>query len=81
MSYEEASKQLEEIINKLENGNLPMSEAVVLFEEGQRLAKICYEHLNKVESQTSLFRSYVEKERISYDEYFTVAWKTSHGKH
>ncbi len=61
MSYEEASKQLEEIINKLENGNLPMSEAVVLFEEGQRLAKICYEHLNKAKGKLTIIKEELDK--------------------
>ena len=34
MTYEEASRKLEEIIEKLESGTLSMSEAVKLFEEG-----------------------------------------------
>ncbi len=61
MSYEEASKKLEEIIEKLENGNLPMSEAVTLFEEGARLAKICSEHLNKAKGKLTEVKDELDK--------------------
>ncbi len=61
MSYEEASKKLEEIIEKLENGNLPMSEAVTLFEEGEHLAKECYQHLNKAKGKLTIIKDELDK--------------------
>ena len=51
LSYEEASKQLESIISKLESGNISMSESMALFEEGKKLTKICYEHLEKAKGK------------------------------
>lgn len=47
MSYEEAIKELEEIINRLENEKLPLKEAVELFEKANNLAKFAQEELSK----------------------------------
>lgn len=61
MNYEEASKRLEEIIDKLENGNLPMSEAISLFEEGERLSKICFQHLTSAKGKLTLLKDELDK--------------------
>ena len=42
LSYEEASKQLQVIIEKIESNALPLDETIKLFEEGQQLLKVCY---------------------------------------
>lgn len=47
MSYEEAIKELEEIINKLENDKLPLSNAQQLFERASVLSKFAQEELSK----------------------------------
>ena len=49
MSFEEALSRLEEVVHKLEAGNLPLDEAVALFEEGTRLARLCNERLDAAE--------------------------------
>ena len=41
LSFEAAVKELEATIGKLEAGDLPLEEALVLFEKGQELARIC----------------------------------------
>lgn len=46
LSYEEASKELNQIIEQLESGDLPMTKAVELFDKGQELIKICYSNLD-----------------------------------
>ncbi len=51
MSYEEASNELENIIAKLENGSITMSEAMQLFDRGAELAKICFSHLEKAKGK------------------------------
>lgn len=48
MTYEEAIKEMEEIIAKLENENLPLKEASKLFERAGDLAKQVQEELSKV---------------------------------
>lgn len=41
LSFEAAVEELEATIGKLEAGDLPLEEALVLFEKGQQLARIC----------------------------------------
>lgn len=51
LSYEEASKQLNKIIEQLEDGDLAMSKAMELFDEGLKLIKICYQTLDKAKGK------------------------------
>lgn len=46
LSYEEAIQSLEEVVKRLESENIPLDEAVKLFEEGTRLSAYCYDTLN-----------------------------------
>ncbi len=41
LNYEKAVARLEEITDKLENGNLPLEEMIKLYEEGTELAAKC----------------------------------------
>lgn len=41
LNYEKAVLRLEEITDKLENGNLPLEEMIKLYEEGTALAAKC----------------------------------------
>lgn len=45
-SLEEALKQLEEIVYRLESGNVSLDEAVALFEKGQQLVQQCENDLD-----------------------------------
>ena len=47
MTYEEAIKEMEEIIQKLENENLPLKTAQDLFERANEIAKFAQEELSK----------------------------------
>lgn len=49
LTYEQAIKQLEKIIETLESNDLSLDESVKLFERGQRLANYCSELLDKTE--------------------------------
>ncbi|MEQ8677022.1 MAG: exodeoxyribonuclease VII small subunit [Aggregatilineales bacterium] len=49
LSFEEAYEELEEIVTKLESGNLPLEEAVELFERGRRLSDHCQKVLDEAE--------------------------------
>jgi exodeoxyribonuclease VII small subunit len=44
-SFEEALKQLEEIVEKLNDKEISLEKSVALYEEGQKLSKICSETL------------------------------------
>lgn len=56
MTYEEAAKELETIISKLETGNLAMGEAMKLFERGEELSKICFKELNTAKGKLTLIK-------------------------
>ena len=49
LSFEQAYKQLEETIQKLETGNLPLAEAIALYQQGMTLAKQCNVQLDNAE--------------------------------
>lgn len=46
MTYEEASKRLEEIVSLLEEGSIPLEESMKLYEEGVKLSEFCMQKLN-----------------------------------
>lgn len=51
LSFEEAMEQLEEIVEKLEEGDVPLEKAIAYFQEGMKLSKTCHDKLQKVEKQ------------------------------
>jgi exodeoxyribonuclease VII small subunit len=50
-SFEDALARLEEIVELLDDGNLPLDESLALFKEGTKLAKSCRELLAEAEVQ------------------------------
>ncbi len=49
LSFEESLEKLEEIVNKLENGDIPLDEAIDEFDNAMHLVKACNEKLNAAE--------------------------------
>jgi exodeoxyribonuclease VII small subunit len=49
MQFEKSLNRLEAIVNMLESGNVPLTEAIKLYEEGVTLSKECLKQLNDVE--------------------------------
>ena len=56
MSYEEAIERLNKIVNDLEKGNLPLADALTLFEEGAALMKRCTELLDRAEQKVVMLK-------------------------
>jgi exodeoxyribonuclease VII small subunit len=54
ISFEKSLKQLEQIVQELESGNLPLEKAMKKFEEGVKLAKFCSEKLDETEKKISV---------------------------
>ena len=50
-TYEESMKALEDIVAKLENGDVPLDESLKLFEEGTKLAAFCSKALDTAEQK------------------------------
>ncbi len=53
-NYEKAFKQLEEIVEQLEDENTPLEKAIELFTEGKRLADLCLKKLTELEQRVQL---------------------------
>ncbi|HQY91809.1 MAG: exodeoxyribonuclease VII small subunit [Caldilinea sp.] len=49
LSYDAALAQLEEILNQLERGDLPLEQTLSLYETGATLAKLCAARLDEAE--------------------------------
>lgn len=50
-TFEKDLKQLEEVVARLEQGDLPLDEAMKLFQDGMRLSKLCSQRLSTVEQE------------------------------
>jgi exodeoxyribonuclease VII small subunit len=53
-SFETSLEALEEIVHKLEQGDLALEESLVLFEQGIRLSRECQERLSQAERRIEL---------------------------
>jgi exodeoxyribonuclease VII small subunit len=56
VSFEELYRRLEETVEKLERGGLPLEQSIALYEEGMQLAKRCQEILDKAELRVTKLR-------------------------
>ena len=48
-SFETALKELEELVQQLEDGSIELQEAVQKYNEGMKLSKYCHDLLNNAE--------------------------------
>jgi len=53
-SFESSLEALEEIVGKLEHGDLPLEESLELFEQGIRLSRECQERLSQAERRIEI---------------------------
>ena len=54
IQFEEAFKRLEDIVNKMESGDLSLEESMTLFEEGIKLTETCKSRLEAAEQNIQL---------------------------
>ena len=52
--FETALKRLEEIVKKLESGDLPLDSALELFEDGIKLSRFCHTKLEQAERRVEI---------------------------
>ena len=53
-SFEEVLQELEEIVNRLEQGDLPLEESLQLFEQGVRLSRSCHTKLDEAQKRLEI---------------------------
>ncbi|WP_042145862.1 exodeoxyribonuclease VII small subunit [Paucisalibacillus sp. EB02] len=51
LTFEEAMEKLEEIIGKLEEGDVPLEKAISYYQDGMILSKICSDKLNHIQEK------------------------------
>jgi exodeoxyribonuclease VII small subunit len=54
IKFEAALERLEQIVDQLEAGNLPLEESLKVFEEGVGLARRCAKYLDEAEKRIEL---------------------------
>jgi len=67
-NFENALTELEEIVKKLESGNLSLDDSIKLYERGVFLAQYCNKKLEEAESRISLLVK-DEKGEIQYQNF------------
>jgi exodeoxyribonuclease VII small subunit len=53
-NFEKSMQQLEQIVNELESGDLPLEKALKKFEDGIRLSNLCAKKLDETEKRITL---------------------------
>ncbi len=56
MSFEEALRGLEDIVTRLERGDVPLDESISLYEHGDKLKKHCEARLNAAQMRIEAIR-------------------------
>ena len=53
LSFEQAMNELEDVVAKLENGQVPLEDSIKLYEMGNDLKKYCEQKLKEAEEKVS----------------------------
>ena len=53
-NFEQAMQRLEEIVEQMESGELPLEDLIVRYEEGMKLVKVCQERLASAEQRIEI---------------------------
>jgi exodeoxyribonuclease VII small subunit len=63
LTFEQAQKELEQIVERLEHGQAPLDEALALWERGEQLYALCRERLDRAEGRIEELAKRVEDAR------------------
>ncbi len=72
LSFEQAMEKLEHIVTKLESGELPLEQAIGLYQEGTRLSQLCAGKLEQVERKIDMVMETeqgLEQQPFNHDEW------------
>lgn len=65
LPFEEALKALEEVVESLEEGDVPLAKLIAQYEHGKKLLKTCEKHLGNAELKISQLQDEDEDTRKS----------------
>lgn len=57
LTYEQAMEALELVVRQLDNGELPLEDAITSFQNGLEYIKVCQEKLTAAEGKLAMFRN------------------------
>ncbi|MBD7943919.1 MULTISPECIES: exodeoxyribonuclease VII small subunit [Psychrobacillus] len=66
--FDEAMLQLEQIVRQLEQGDVPLENAIELYQNGMELSKLCSDKLQSAEKQLVSFMGENKEEAGKTDE-------------
>ncbi len=69
--FEDAINELEDIVKRLESGDLPLEESLRIFEKGVALSRFCFKILEEAEKRVSILmkdEQGIRKEPFNYEE-------------
>ncbi len=72
MAFEKKLKRLEEIVNKMETGDLSLDESLKLFEEGVKLSRECNDALSQAELKVKELLAVDENAKIQTKDFDTT---------
>lgn len=70
LSFEQANKKLEEIVNKMEKGDVELSECMKLYEQAYKLITYCTHKLEECKGQIVDINERIEKMKNSPESLF-----------
>lgn len=69
VSFEEAMQDLEKIVERLEEGDVPLEKAISYYQEGMKLSKLCNDKLKQVQDKmTKIMNEQGESEPFTIQE-------------
>ncbi|QJB69322.1 exodeoxyribonuclease VII small subunit [Parasphingorhabdus halotolerans] len=51
LNFEDALKRLEDIVRKLESGDVPLDQSIALYEQGEKLRGLCQKRLEAAQAK------------------------------
>ena len=69
ITFEQAIEELETIINRLEEGDVPLDETIKLYEKGSELKDICEKILKSAEVKIQKINQKIKTKEITIEDY------------
>jgi exodeoxyribonuclease VII small subunit len=69
LSFEDALTQLEQIVESMESGEVPLAELLAKFEDGNKLLKLCETRLKDAEMKIELLKK--QKDGVAFEKFST----------
>jgi exodeoxyribonuclease VII small subunit len=63
VTFEEAERELQQIVERLESGSVPLEDAIALWERGEELYRLCRERLDAAQGKVEELARRVEDAR------------------